>query len=266
MVRPRKRQSPPSNARADGEDGNKSSELDVNAIVSFNVRALRERRNWTQQYVAQKLSMLTGHVLPQASISAMEGGYEGDRRRRFDAHELYLLALVFDVPITYLFMPPPGRDMDLLADSGRPVPELYRTLLGQEWELDEMDERLTALKVRHPDEADRILVAMYGDPDKAQLNWHEHYRSWRKKRLKALAKEYGDELDDVAEKLGKFAERISMLGPEGYLSSIAHKRGEPVEMNQPKRPEDVTDEEVRAYLADSVARRAATESAPEQEV
>ncbi len=95
MVRPRKRQSEPSaTPEAPG--------LDVNAVVSYNVKAIRERRGLTQQAVADRLAELTGHQLPQASISAMERGFDGERRRRFDAHELYLLSVVFDVPIAVL--------------------------------------------------------------------------------------------------------------------------------------------------------------------
>ncbi|MDQ3462970.1 MAG: helix-turn-helix transcriptional regulator, partial [Actinomycetota bacterium] len=66
-----------------------TSTVDANAVVSYNVRAIRERRGWTQQYVAERLATLTDHLLPQASISAMERGFDGERRRRFDAHELY---------------------------------------------------------------------------------------------------------------------------------------------------------------------------------
>jgi hypothetical protein len=61
---------------------------DLNAIVSHNIRKLRQRRNWTQHHVAERLAVFTGHQLPQASISAMERGFDGPRRRRFDAHEL----------------------------------------------------------------------------------------------------------------------------------------------------------------------------------
>src|ERR671919_1739036 len=119
MVRPRKRHAPtpPRSTEPPG--------LDVNAVVSYNVKAIRERRGMTQQAVADKLATLTGHQLPQASISAMERGFDGDRRRRFDAHELYLLSVVFDVPIAYFFMPPPGMKGAELADTRRPVAELY---------------------------------------------------------------------------------------------------------------------------------------------
>jgi len=50
--------------------------MDVNAVVSYNVRAIRERRGMTQQAVADRLAQLTGHQLPQASISAMERGFD----------------------------------------------------------------------------------------------------------------------------------------------------------------------------------------------
>src|ERR1035441_10551350 len=113
--------------------------LDVNAVVSYNFKAIRERQGWTQQGVADRLGQLTGHTLPQASISAMERGFDGDRRRRFDAHELYLLSVLFDVPIAYFFLPPPGSSTTELADTGRPVAELYAALLGEEWQLGPLD-------------------------------------------------------------------------------------------------------------------------------
>ncbi len=63
--------------------------IDVNAVVSYNLKAIRERNGWTQQEVADNLGRLTGHTLPQASISAAERGFDGERRQRFDAHEPY---------------------------------------------------------------------------------------------------------------------------------------------------------------------------------
>ena len=106
--------------------------LDVNAVVSYNIKAIRERRGWTQQSVAERLGDLTGHQLPQASISAMERSFDGDRKRRFDAHELYLLSVVFDVPITYFFMPPPHTGDATLTDTERPVTDLFAATIGTE--------------------------------------------------------------------------------------------------------------------------------------
>lgn len=199
--------------------------LDVNAIVSYNLRTIRERRGWTQQFVAERLGQLTNHQLPQASISAMERCFDGERRRRFDAHELYLLSVVFGVPIAYFFLPPPDSGFQELADTERPVAELYAAILGRDRELAEVDERLSDINVTNPEEVDEVLVAIFGAEDAAQ-NWHEHFRTWRKKRLDELAKTYGDKLDDVAGFLAEFALEVKNLGPEGYLQSKAHRAGE----------------------------------------
>ena len=198
--------------------------LDVNAVVSYNVKAIRERRGWTQQSVAERLGLLTGHQLPQASISAMERGFDGERRRRFDAHELYLLSVVFDVPIAYFFVPPPGTGFEELADTHRPVSELYASLLGQEHQLPPLDERLAEIKIEASDAA---LTAIFG-ADAAAGNWHDSFRTWRKKRLNEIEREYGDRLDEVALFLKEFGTKIEALGPQGYLRSMAHREGESV--------------------------------------
>ena len=221
MVRPRKRPEPAAPEEPSG--------LDVNAVVSYNVKAIRERRGMTQQQVADRLAGLTGHQLPQASISAMERGFDGERRRRFDAHELYLLSVVFDVPITYFFIPPPGAGLTELADTRRPVGELYRALLGTDDQLDVIDARLAEIEIENPEAADEVLVAIFG-PDEAARNWHEHFRTWRRKRLRQIEVEYGDQLDEVAEFLAEFANKIKALGPAGYLRSTSHRAGEPVDV------------------------------------
>ncbi len=213
MVRARKRPAAPTASSADAG-------LDVNAVVSFNVRAVRERRRMTQQAVADRLAQLTGHQLPQASISAMERGFDGDRRRRFDAHELYLLSQVFDVPIAYFFLPPPNMAGAELADSHRPVAELYRSLLGTEAQLDVVDERLRSIGVDDPDAASAVLTALFG-ADGAAGNWQEHYRTWRARRIAEVEKDLGSGLDEVADFLADFAARVKALGPSGYLRSLS---------------------------------------------
>ena len=202
-----------------------STGLDVNAVVSYNVKAIRERRGWTQQSVAERLGRITGHQLPQASISAMERGSDGDRRRRFDAHELYLLSVVFNVPIAYFFIPPPGTGSEKLADTGDDVSQLYASLLGHEDQLAPLDERLEEIKIKNPEESDAILAAIYGT-DEPVGNWHQSFRTWRKRRLDDLASQYGDRLDEVALFLKEFAMKIEASGPAGYLQSMAHRHGE----------------------------------------
>jgi transcriptional regulator with XRE-family HTH domain len=199
--------------------------MDVNAVVSYNLRAIRERRAMTQQGVAESLAQLTGHLLPQASISGMERGFDGERRRRFDAHELYLLSVVFDVPIAYFFLPPPGTGLEVLADTGRPVAELYASLLGHEHQLDELDQRLASLNVEDPALVDDVFARLSGASD-TDTNWHEHFRTWRQKRLDELATNYGDQLDEIAAGLAEFAHQIQQAGPLAYLQWKAHKDGD----------------------------------------
>ncbi len=203
--------------------------MDVNAVVSYNLKAIRELRGMTQQDVAHGLARLTGHLLPQASISAMERGFDGDRRRRFDAHELYLLSTVFGVPIVYFFIAPVGTGYRELADTRRPISELYVSVLGRDHELAEMDDRLAQLNISNPEEVDDLAAALFGGRDAAAGNWHDHYRTWRKKRLARMALSYGDRLDEVAVFLAEFANQITQIGPKGYLQAMAHKKGEQID-------------------------------------
>lgn len=217
----------PTNQQTKSEP-DRADRLDVNAVVSYNVKTIREQRGLTQQAVAEHLGRLTGHQLPQASISAMERGFDGERRRRFDAHELYLLCVVFDVPITYFFLPPPSTINDELADTHRPVAELYRALLGTEAQVESFSERLRDIRIEDPDDAGAVATAALG-PDGAVGNWHPHFRSWRHARLREIEREYGDRLDDIADFMVDLGSKIKAFGPSGYLHSTAYRRGDPVD-------------------------------------
>ncbi|MGH9058422.1 MAG: helix-turn-helix domain-containing protein [Acidimicrobiales bacterium] len=228
MVRARKRPSPPptpTDADEPTDTPGRDGPMDVNAVVSYNVKAIRERHGWTQQGVADRLARLTGHTLPQASISAMERGFDGERRRRFDAHELYLLSVVFDVPLAYFFLPPPGAMGTPLADTGVPAARLYTAILGDDLQLPALDERLETMGLHKPTDLDPVMATISGG-NPAALNWHDHYRTWRKNRIALIAREYGDQLDDLADVLADFANKIKNLGPHAYLQATAHRPGE----------------------------------------
>lgn len=217
---PRRAKNDTPDDRPDNGDGR----LDVNAIVSFNVKAIRERRGMTQTQVAERLAELTGDLLPQASISAMERGFDSDRRRRFDAHELYLLAHVFGVPIAYFFLPPPGFDGEI-ADTHRSTSDVYVSLLGQDWQLDDVDDRLRELKLNSPGEVTDLQAALYSEREHPH-NWHQHFRTWRRRRLSALAADQSDRLDEVAEFLVEIGTKIRELGPKGYFLSHSFEEGD----------------------------------------
>ena len=91
------------------DPGRRPGQADLNEIVAYNFRAARELRGWTQEETARALEGLLGQRLPQASISAIERAYEGDRHREFDAHEILAFALAFDLPLVWFFLPPRGR-------------------------------------------------------------------------------------------------------------------------------------------------------------
>ena len=67
-------------------------------------------------------------------------------------------------------------------------------------------------------------------------NWHQHFRTWRKQRLREVEVEYGDRLDEVAEFLAEFGNKIKALGPSGYLRSTSHRAGEPVTLDDEADP------------------------------
>ena len=81
----------------------------------------------------------------------------------------------------------------------------------------------------HPRLNPSVLAAIFG-PENAATNWHEHFRTWRKRRLREI--EYGDRLDEVAEFRAEFASKVKALGPAGYLRSAAHRAGEPVNLDE----------------------------------
>ena len=122
--------------------------LDLNAVVAYNVKAIRLLRGLTQDQVAERLAGFTGHRLPQASISQMERSFDGDRRRLFDAHDLYLLSKVFAVPVVYFFLPPPTCLDHAVANTGEPVSALLDAVFGMPSSIDAVDNRLAEIADR----------------------------------------------------------------------------------------------------------------------
>lgn len=190
-------------------------EINVNAVVSYNLRAIRQRRGLTQDQVAERLAVLTGHLLTQASISAMERGPDGQRRRRFDAHDLYMLSAVFEVPITYFFIPPPAMNGAELAHTHRPLHDLVVALLGRERQLPDMHDRVAELD--DPQKAAGITAGLAGSNDALPPTGRDHYRAWRDRRLAEITRTC-DGLDNAVQVLGAFLDQLRQLGIRNFLT------------------------------------------------
>ena len=188
--------------------------VNLNEVVAYNFRRARELRGLTQPEAAVALEPFLGQVLPQASISAIERSYGGDKHREFDAQELLAFAAAFDLPLLWFFLPPPGDTRRLQGTSDR-VNELYSLVLGREDQLDELHDRFREMGMAEPDVDDEQLAAVLGAPTPAMLN---DYRHRRQEMLLALLAEHADGVDAAADEIGAFFDHLRQLGIRGLLA------------------------------------------------
>ena len=94
-----------------------------------------------------------GQRLTQAAVSAIERAWDGERRREFDAHELLIFAMVFDLPIIWFLLPPPGDRQLMRAEKITGSPSSARR-----WSYKERrKELLLALLDDHADSLDSAV-------------------------------------------------------------------------------------------------------------
>jgi hypothetical protein len=178
------------------------------------VRAARELRGWTQEEVSERLEPYLGQRLTQAGISAIERAWDGDRRREFDAHELLIFALVFDLPMLWFLLPPPG-DHRLMAQTTRPVDELYMHLLGRPDQLEPVYARLRQMGVTDPTAAEETVEKITGEQARSR-QWS--YKERRKELLLALLNEHADDLDNAIDELGQQLDHLRQVGIRGFIA------------------------------------------------
>lgn len=190
---------------------------DLNEIVAYNFRRARELRNLTQDEAAVRLEPFLGQRLRQASISAIEGAFSGERRREFDAQEILAFALAFDLPLLWFFLPPPGDHRRLAGTSDR-VNELYLLALGREDQLEVLYGRFRELGLQEPSGDDADLESLRGAPTERALM---DYRRRRKEMLLALLDEYADGVDVQAQEIGRFFDQVRQVGIRGFVAAYA---------------------------------------------
>lgn len=189
-------------------------QADLNQVVAYNFRQARELRGWTQDEAAMALEPLVGQRLPQASISAIERAYEGDRRREFDAQEILAFALAFNLPLVWFFLPPPG-DHRTLERTTNIVSELYGIVFGREDQLGPVYDRLRQLGIDEPGEVDKAVENITGKPSRIRQT---SYRQGRKEMLLALLDQYSDDVDRAADEMGAFFDHLRQVGVRGFMA------------------------------------------------
>jgi transcriptional regulator with XRE-family HTH domain len=196
------------------------AEVDLNQVVAYNVRAARERRGWTQEEFAVRLEPYIAQRLTQASVSGIERAWDGDRRREFDAQELLYFALVFDLPIVWFLIPPPG-DNRVMRHTTWPVGELYAHLLGFPHQLEDLYARLREIRVDNPSTSDEVFKLLTGTPTGAH-EWS--YRERRKELLLAMLDTQADTFDSAVEDLGRVVDRLRQIGIRGFIAENTNDR------------------------------------------
>ncbi|MGB5565479.1 MAG: helix-turn-helix transcriptional regulator [Acidimicrobiia bacterium] len=191
-----------------------SPEVDLNQVVAYNIREARLLRGWTQEELADRLEPYLGQRLTQAGVSSIERAWDGERRREFDAHELLIFAMVFDLPILWFLLPPPD-DHRLMQSTTRPVDELYAWLLGRPDQLGPIYERLRQLGITDPTAAEETVEKITGVPATAK-QWS--YRERRKELLLALLDEHADSLDNAVDELGRWVDHLRQVGIRGFIA------------------------------------------------
>ena len=188
--------------------------VNLNEVIAYNFRRARELRGLTQDEAAVALEPFLGQRLTQASISALERSYGGDKRREFDAQEILAFTCAFDVPLMWFFLPPPQDARRLQGTSDR-VTELYTLALGREDQLDELYARFRELGMTEPSEVDDTLARVFGAPTALTLR---DYRHRRKEMLLALLDDYADKVDATADEMGQFFDHLRKVGIRGLVA------------------------------------------------
>jgi transcriptional regulator with XRE-family HTH domain len=188
--------------------------VNLNEVVAYNFRRARELRGLTQDEAAVALEPFLGQRLPQASISALERSYGGDKRREFDAQEILAFACAFDVPLLWFLLPPPDDTRRLQGTSDH-VHELYTLALGREDQVEELYGRFRELGMPEPTADDETAAAVFGGPTARTLL---DYRHRRKQMLLALLDDYADRVDNSADELGQFFDHLRQVGIRGLVA------------------------------------------------
>ena len=210
--------------------------IDINRVVSFNLKAARELRGLTQEQLARRLEEITGSRLSQAGVSALERTWEGGKRREFDAQELVNFATALDIPIVWFFLPPPG-DRREIKNAGRSLFSLIELLVGRAEQLPLLEQRLRDVGLSDPTAEEQISQLLTGHPD---VMTPQVIRELRERMIAQLLNEEATEYDHAAEIIGAFWDRARQATIRGTIAALTNNdrfsRAEPELPSPPANP------------------------------
>lgn len=134
--------------------------LSLNQVVAQNLRLARLHRGLTQVQAAEKLQVLLGKNWSAANLSLAERSAErSDRTRFFSADEVTAFCVVFDLPLSWFFLPVPDADGELpliappkAREGQEPLPGLLLELIfGSDEGQALVAKRLHDLLAGHPE-------------------------------------------------------------------------------------------------------------------
>ena len=203
--------------RGGSSDDSQTSDaaVDLNEIVSYNLRAARELRGWTQEDLADRLESIVGTRPSLGNISSMERYWQGGRRRAFTLHQIGLFALAFDLPILWFLLPPPGDHREI-REYDKSLDHLYILLLGREDQLPPLYDRLQKLGIQNltPVEESYELITGVTLPE-GKLSYKER----RKAALLEFLDEHGDGLDRAFADIRQFIQHADKVGIRGFVAA-----------------------------------------------
>ena len=206
------------------------SPVDLNQIISQNLRTARENEGWTQEELATRLGHFLGKVPSVTNISAMERAAHGGVHREFDFHDIALFARVFDLPVLWFLLPEPGDDRQIRG-LDRTLGHLYILLLGRNDQLDELVERMKQLGGRDPTPLEKTMERISGRTGDVRKSSYLHRR---KEMLLAYLHEHTDRLDQAATELRQLFEHIEQVGIRGF---VAEHTNDDTYLKRPSTPD-----------------------------
>lgn len=139
--------------------------ITINQLVAHNLTRARRSVGWTQEETAERLQKASGKRWSSATLSAAERSINSGRSRLFDANEIAAFSRVFNVPVSFFFLPieTPAEEYVLYAMNTQDDLQLQTEPI-----FDERDMLTAAVPLRYSEE---MISAVNRHLKKRGLSW-----------------------------------------------------------------------------------------------